>query len=380
MARNTNGSGFSLKDELFNPTKVALLAEQLTVGVPAFNSVAFQEAVCVKLPELELKERIAHIADVLAVHLDADFAVASQQIVNSLPEPLDPTRTDDDFGSFIWAPFGLYVARHGCTENYVEIALATLKEITKRFSMEDAIRPFINTFPEETLAELVVWATDTNYHVRRLVSEGTRPFLPWSARLTVSYERMLPLLDTLHRDNTRYVTRSVANHLNDISKINPTAVLSLLHSWQAAKLQDTKELQWMSKHSLRTLVKQGHVDALAFLGYPSQPPIHVSSVTLKSTEVQVGNALHFSFEVTATKDTNLLIDYRIHFVKANGTTAHKVFKIGTHALTAGQQVSISKKHVFRKNATTFTFYAGEHTLELLLNGTVYLGATFTLVT
>ncbi len=38
---------------------------------------------------------------------------------------------------------------------HFELALHTLKEITKRFSMEDAMRAFIRKYPRETMAKLM---------------------------------------------------------------------------------------------------------------------------------------------------------------------------------------------------------------------------------
>ena len=100
-----------------------------------------------------------------------------------MPEPLDPTRTDGDFGEFIWVVPGEYVARYGCAREHLDVALAFLRESTQRFSAENAIRPFLAAFPDETLAFVRACSGDANYHVRRLASEGTRPFLPWAPLL-----------------------------------------------------------------------------------------------------------------------------------------------------------------------------------------------------
>ncbi len=48
---------------------------------------------------------------------------------------------------------------------------------------------------EATLARLDRWAEDDNYHVRRLVSEGTRPKLPWAKAVTLRHDQTLPLLE-----------------------------------------------------------------------------------------------------------------------------------------------------------------------------------------
>ena len=156
----------------------------------------------------------------LKKYLPADYAEAVNILLKALPEPLNENRTDDDFGDFIYAPYSDFVAHYGCIEANLAFSLAALKEMTKRFSAEDAIRYFINAFPKETLKTLYAWTSDSNYHVRRLCSEGTRPKLPWSQKINIPPEDALPILHALFADKTRYVTRSVANHLNDIAKIH----------------------------------------------------------------------------------------------------------------------------------------------------------------
>ena len=368
MADKQKGSGFSLKDELFNRNRVQYLADLFYESDASFDAAGFECQVMKQLKTLELKARIVHIASVLETHLSTDFRIAAGQIVAALPPPLDPNRTDDDFGDFIFAPLGEFVVRNGLDKTHLKLSLSTLKAITQRFSMEDAIRAFINTWPDATLAELRKWATDPNYHVRRLVSEGTRPLLPWSGRLSIAPDLPIPLLDTLHADSTRYVTRSVANHLNDIAKNDPPAVLNALKRWKKLKLQDVTELQWMSRHALRTLVKKGHTPALRFLGFRPSPKINVDDFELKSLNLKPGDAVEFSFTVTALRAEALLVDYVIDFVKANGTLSAKVHKLKQIQLGKGESVTITKRHVLRANATTYTLYPGTHFVTLQING------------
>ena len=234
--------------------------------------------------------------------------------------------------------------------------------------MEDAIRAFIDAHPDATLAELTQWSTDSNYHVRRLASEGTRPKLPWSRRLTIDVTAPIPLLETLHADPTRYVTRSVANHLNDISKSHPELVLKLLREWKKAKRQTTKELDWISRHALRTLIKQGHAPALKFLGYRDNPKIEVADFELKTSELKPGDSLELSFLVQAERSEKLMIDYVIDFVKANGTTAPKVHKLKRLSLSKGETAALNKRHRLHANATTYKLYPGRHAVTLQING------------
>ncbi len=363
--------GFSLKDQLFNRERVEFLAHCFVSADPKFNAAGFVQDTLQELQRHELKARIVHIAQVLANYLSVDYRVAAKQIQSALPPPLDPTRRDDDFGDFIFAPLGMFVVHHGQSKKHLKLSLLTLKAITQRFSMEDAIRYFINRYPVETLAELAKWSTDTNYHVRRLVSEGTRPLLPWSGRLAIDVTIPLPLLDALHADPTRYVTRSVANHLNDIAKFDPGVVVETLERWKLKGRQDPRELGWMSKHALRTLVKEGDLEALEFLGFATQPKIKVSDFRLESQEVVIGESLEFAFTLSAQRDENVVVDFVIDFVKANGSLSRKVHKLKQLNLKRGEVVTIRKRHALRANATTYTLYPGTHQLTLQINGQLF---------
>lgn len=379
MARNENGKRFSLKDHLFNKKKVEWLASQFKNSDKNFNDKEFVAEVMKSLKKLELKQRIVLIAEVLEKHLDSDFKIAATQIVKALPPALDPTKTDDDFGDFMIAPLGEYVVRNGLSKKHLKTSLKTLRELTKRFSMEDAIRYFINEFPEETMTELEKWTKDKNYHVRRLVSEGTRPLLPWSGRVCISDTDPLPFLNILYADKTRYVTRSVANHMNDISKSNPSLVVNTLKNWKKLKQQDDKELDWIIRHSLRTVVKRGDKDALELLGYHSDPKIKVSDITLSTKRLKRGGAIEFSFLVKAKAAEKLMVDYVVDFVKANGETKPKVHKLKQISLEANEEVKITKKHKFPADATTFTLYPGKHSISLQINGGQYPKSDFELI-
>jgi 3-methyladenine DNA glycosylase AlkC len=368
---------FSLKDALFNESRVTYLADLFLTVDTQFPKKEFIKEVLEKFPELELKARITWIAEVLTRYLPSDPSVAMKLIVRALPPELDPSLTDNDFGTFIMAPLGEYVVRHGCTDESVEQALDTLYEITKRFSMEDAIRPFLNNYPRETLARLDEWVGDPNYHVRRLVSEGTRPLLPWSRRLTLDCKVPLKYLDQLYTDNTRYVTRSVANHLNDISKKDPALVIKMLAKWHREGKQDKKELTWITKHALRTLIKKGESEALAFIGFASAHTGSVTNLTLEKNVLKRGDRLVFSCTLGAEKDSALLVDYVIDFVKANGGTKPKVFKLKQLTLKAGETLILQKSHHLKADATTFTLRPGVHTLTIQVNGLKAASISFT---
>lgn len=379
MVSEKQSRRFSLKDQLFNKERVEYLAGLFAEADGHFDSSGFVRATMKQLKQLELKERIVHIAAMLESYLAPEFRVAAQQISAALPPPLDPTRQDDDFGDFIFAPLGEFVVRNGLAKKHLKLSLKTLQALTKRFSMEDAIRAFINTHPDETILELKKWSTNKNYHVRRLVSEGTRPRLPWSGRLSIDNTTPLPMLDTLHADPTRYVTRSVANHLNDIGKTDPDLLLNTLGRWKQLGSQDETELRWMNKHALRTLVKQGNPKALKFLGFNPNPKIEVSQFVLNPPQLKRGQSIEFSFGVKALRDEELVVDYVIDFVKANGKVSPKVHKIKQLSLRKGESATVNKRHPLRANATTYTLYPGAHRVTLQINGKTFGDRSFMLL-
>lgn len=372
---STTAPRFSLKDQLFNQCKVEYLADVLCGSWSPFRRDDFVQAVMQQLPDLPLKARIYHIAEMLAVFLPAEYRAAVDIIVRALPPPLDPTRTDDDFGDFIFAPCGEYVVRYGVAREQVALSLATLEALTTRFSMEDALRAFLRQYPVETLAACKRWTVHPHYHVRRLVSEGTRPRLPWSGRVPLTTSETLPLLSVLYSDRTRYVTRSVANHLNDMAKVEPDVVVATLAAWQTEGRQSPREYAWLTKHALRTLVKQGHQGALALLGFTAAA-IEVRAFVV-SPVVERGSTLTLTATMQAESMLPVVVDYRIHFIKKGGQRMVKVYKWKTTTLAVGE-TQLSKQHFLKADATTYTLYPGVHVVELQVNGEVVATTQFRL--
>ena len=359
---------FSLKDALFNQTKVQKIAGELAMAYPEFDEVGFVKKVCSQFKDKELKERIFWIRDCLRAYLPQDYETALGVILDSLPSPCDPTLSDNDFGDFIYCPYGVFVAEYGCTENYVHVSLTALSQITMRFSAEFPVRSFLNMFPRETMKIMQEWVMHEHYHVRRLVSEGTRPSLPWAKKISLDYHAPMAFLDILHTDPTRFVTRSVANHLNDISKLDPELVITTLLRWQKQAAQSESELDFIIRHSLRTLEKQGHAAALQLLGYGGTD-IQIDKFAIKTLEVVVGNELVFTCTLTSTGTTaqTVLLDYNLYFQKASGKLAPKTFKLAKFELAPGENRTFTKRQLLRP-MTTRKLYSGKHQVELQVNG------------
>ncbi|WP_170572068.1 hypothetical protein [Ruegeria atlantica] len=366
--------GFSLKDQLFNAEKTRYLAGLFAAADPSFNAEAFQSRVMARLLDLELKERMAWIAECLQQAVPGDLPDVAPVILKALPPPLDPSKSDDDFGDFIFAPLGDWVVAVGL--DHPELALDVLEELTQRFSMEWAIRPFLNQHQDQVLVRMASWCSHDSYHVRRLVSEGTRPRLPWGQAVGLGLADPLPLLDRLHSDPTRYVTRSVANHLNDISKKFPELVLDRLQDWSRAGQQAADELRWMTSHTLRGLVKSGHPGAMKMLGY--DPDAEIAATLQVIGKSRIGEALEFEVTLNGKGDQPVLVDYIVHFQRPGGKTSAKVHKLKQTALCDGT-LNLSKKHKLKGNATTFKLVPGAHRLEIQVNGQVRAAVDFDLL-
>lgn len=357
--------GDSLADQLFNETTLFQLADGFEkAGV--FQAKPFVFEVLRDFPTLALKQRINHIAAHLSKVLPSDFLVAKTAIEAAMPPPLDPDKTDNDFGSFIYAPLGVYVENHGLVDHF-ESGLDLLEQITQRFSMEFSLRAFLNHNQAATLEKVHHWTQHPSYHLRRLASEGTRPRLPWGQNIGLTPADTLPILDALQGDKTRFVTRSVANHLNDIAKADPDAVLLRLAKWERSGEQTTAEHAWMRKHALRTLIKSGHTGAMNVLGY-------AADLTLKNALIAVPELVAFgekaAIEVSFTPDSDgpLVVDYVIDFMKSTGKQSGKTFKMKILEGKAQTPIYFTKAHHFDNTATTFRLHAGRHHIHLQING------------
>ncbi|WP_299296699.1 DNA alkylation repair protein [uncultured Tateyamaria sp.] len=368
---------FSLKDQLFNADSVGDLADEYAGAVPGFDRDAFHRAAVSGIADRTLMACLDWFADCLEPYLAPDFPTMADQIEAAMPPRLDPTLRDDDFGRFIHAVPGILAVRHGL-EAHRERALDLLHAATQRFSMEFYIRAFLNRWPDETLARFAVWAGDENYHVRRLVSEGMRPKLPWAQKVDLTLDQTLPLLDRLQADSTRFVTRSVANHLNDIAKFDPDTVLGRLAAWDAAGDQVEKERDWMRRHALRTLIKDGHAGAMDMLGFAQDAEVDVR-VDVATPRVVLGEALEFTVTLEAAQDVPVLVDYRIRFARPNGRSGEKVFKLKVGAVKTPKPLVLKKRHVLKANATTFELHPGTHGLVVQVNGVDRAETTFDIV-
>ncbi len=308
---------------------------------------------------LALKERVRQITLQLGALLPQDYSLSLTVLLDALP-----LLKDQGFEKMVFPDF---VESYGQGE--WERSIAALEEITQYISGEFAIRPFIDRQPEKTLQRMLGWADHPHPGVRRLASEGCRPRLPWGMRLhglVKDPTPILPILEKLKDDSREEIRRSVANNLNDISKDHPDLVVQVLEKWWKP---DHPTRMKLIKHALRTLLKAGHPGALELLGFSSQPKIKVDNLKLEPKEINLGEEVVLSFDITSTvgEDQLLMIDYLIHFMKANGTQAPKVFKLSQKTLQPGQTITIRRAHKI-KPITTRIYYPGIQTFQPQING------------
>jgi 3-methyladenine DNA glycosylase AlkC len=251
--------------------------------------------------------------------------------------------------------------------------------LTKRFSAESSIRPYIANDPERTFTVLRKWATDANAHVRRLVSEGTRLRLPWAARvswLDKNPERVLDLLELLKDDPSTLVRRSVANNLNDLSKVHPELLTNICASW----LEDASpERRALVEHALRSAVKRGDTVALRLLGFGKKASVAIESVQFDPPRVAIGKrvAMHFVLRSKSASPQDLLVDVAVHFVKARGA-AMKVFKIKRITLPPRGSVPLSTSFSLAVH-TTRVPRPGTHAVDIIINGKAHPAGSFEVV-
>ncbi|MFB0629451.1 hypothetical protein [Streptomyces sp. AB3(2024)] len=356
-----------LKEAAINAERVTRIGHEIQAVCPAFDADQFAREVIADLPPLALKARIARTSAGLHKHLPVSGAQAIDVLLRSLPATPEEAGITTDFGLHLYSPHSDYVARYCRTHDNLTSSLDALARMTRYFTAEDAARYFIADFPQETMATVNGWAQHPDHRVRRLASESTRPTLPWSIRIPLAIDAAMPVLDQLHTDPSRYVTRSVANHLHDISAERPDIVLATLQRWKDAGRATGKEFEFIAREALRTLLKTGDTAAYEFLGYPAEPPITLPSLHLERHELREGETLAFTAELSATAPAKLRVSYVISSTTLTGSQRKKVYFLKDTSAEAGQALNLSKAHRVRTTATN-TIRPGTHTLTLQVNG------------
>lgn len=345
------------------------IARQVAGAWPAFQDDAFLRGTLEGYDDLGLMDRGRHIARTLRKHLPDSYPEALGILLASIGERPPRTEGDGGMASFLYLPHVQFVEEFGL--EHFETSMNALHLLTQRFTGEFSVRPFIDRYEAESMALLARWTRDPSPHVRRLVSEGTRTRLPWASRLRRFQKDPTPvlaLLEALRDDPEAFVRRSVANNLNDIGKDHPGILIEVARRWMTDASADRRALV---RHALRSLVKQGNQEALAVLGYGEWAATQLGEVNIAPEVVVKGQAVTIEFEVRSASSSlqSVLVDLRVHYVKANGSTSPKVFKLKAVKLPAGGSASF-RKRLSIADLTTRRHHAGTHRVEALVNGRV----------
>jgi 3-methyladenine DNA glycosylase AlkC len=363
----------------FGRETVARIAAMISAVHPPFDAAAFTSDALRGLAAKELLARGDHVAAALRRHLPADVPAALDVLVRSLgPELGEDGLGGEGMAPFLYLPHAAFVRAHGV--EHFDAAMAANAAITRRFTAEWSIRPFLERWPGPTFELLAAWARDPSVHLRRLVSEGTRPRLPWAPRiraLVLDPGPGLALLELLKDDPAEYVRRSVANHLNDVSKDHPARAVETCRRWLEGASPERRRLV---RHALRSLVKAGDPAALALLGHGAAPRITLHGARVEPARVRIGEAVVFRATLVsgAAAPQSLAVDLAVHFVKANGAARPKVFKGRVLALAPGGRAEVSKRISLAVHSTR-TPNPGRHEVEVVVNGVRFPGARFDVV-
>lgn len=362
----------------FGAPVVHRIAAALAAVHPSFAAEAFVADALHGFEALELMPRARQIAAAMGRHLPEDFAAAADILEASLGPP-SAHPMNQGMAPFQHLPHSLMVAERGLP--HVDRSMRALHAITQRCTAEFAVRPFLDQHPEATLAWFERWTVDPSEHVRRLVSEGSRPRLPWAPRLR-AFQRdpslALGLLERLRDDPSLYVRRSVANHLNDIGKDHPAVLIDVARRWLADAGPGSTR-RWIVTHALRSAVKQADPQALSLLGHGEPARVELHSVSILPARPRIGEQVELAFSLhnPTGRTQHLLVDLRVHYVKASGRAAPKVFKLSVLDLAPGASVAL-RKRLSLAQMTTRQHHPGRHELEALVNGRALPLGAFTL--
>jgi len=331
----------------------------------------------------EFKQRCQHITTVLKDFLPANYKDAIAKIL----ELLKHLEGMYDFSEIDDTKFSLSLEYGWILDNYVEqyglddyeTSIKAIEKITQFTSCEFAVRPFIIKYPVEMMKQMLAWSNHKHWGVRRLASEGCRPRLPWAMALPNLKQNpapIIPILENLKNDTSRFVRLSVANNLNDIAKDNPKTVIALVKKWQG----QSKDIDWIIKHGCRTLLKQGDAETMEIFGFNVAKNISIKDFKMTSSKVKIGESLEFGFKLinNSSDKVKIRLEYAIYYQKANSTLSKKVCKISEKEYAENSITHISRKHPFRV-VTTRVLHPGLHQVSIIINGKEYEKYDFELI-
>lgn len=319
--------------------------------------------------EVLLKERINALATQINNWLPKQSTTASIKHLSELFANNKPWNK----GDMKYWPIFSWIELYGFQSS--KEALAFLAKYTHMLTAEFAIRPIIENNEKEVFNFLEANLNNPDEHVRRWISEGTRPRLPWGkqvACLKQNLVRNLDLISNLVDDPAMYVRKSVANHLNDVYREDTPLAMKYANLWWK---HNTAHSKWIVKHGLRSAIKDGYEPALKLLGF-SPVLFTQAKLVVHQKAIPFDGVVQFSFEGQLNKSSDVIVDYAVHFVGANDKARIKVFKLKT--IQEASEIIVDKRHSF-KPISTRKYYPGIHTISILANGKTIASETFELL-
>lgn len=349
---------------VYNPTSIKLFASAIYKADRAFLEKDFCQKVLKSYQELEMKDRVRLMATTLKECLPGNYKKQIKTLVHSLGKEGENLELK---GFMVW-PLTHFVEEYGL-ENFDD-SFTALKEMTKKFTAEFAVRLFLEKDADYVFELFQKWREDENHHVRRLVSEGTRAHLPWGLKvksLSERPERGLELIRPLVMDESEYVRKSVANHVNDVTHFAPELALKYLKKISQKNLAQKK----LVKQASRTLLKKSHPKAFAINGYRPDLKFTVDKFKISPKTIVEGERIKISFSLqhSSSKKEKIQLALKIGYPKKNGKISDKVFHLKDLNLAKNELCSIEKELHFKK-VTTRVHYPGVHPVSLLVNGIV----------
>lgn len=364
----------ALKDR-WNPASARAIADQVGTAAPSFDRKRFLRQATEGLDNLEMKGRVHQFAAALRDGLPDPSGEAFGCLTRSLPAPMLDT-TSTGAGWLQW-PLGEFTALYGPGDDPASSlgpAMDFMTELTRRFTSEFAVRPFVRDVPELVFPRMLELTAHACPHVRRWCSEGVRPRLPWGERLASlcgDPSPILPILEALKDDPDEYVRRSVANCLGDIAKDHLEVAIEVARGWLADPGTDRTRL---ASHALRAPIKAGRPAALALFGYESAEYIEVT-LSLQNPSITIGETGTFQAEIrrahpkkmSGGTPSRLMIELVIEYLKSNGSRSGKVFKWAQRELPGSGTLRLTKSLPFVPRSTR-RLYPGEHRAAVQVNG------------
>ncbi|WP_379967986.1 hypothetical protein [Ectobacillus sp. sgz5001026] len=343
---------------VFNQTFIEELIQAFQKEYPLMDGEAFRKLIFQEdWNGLALKQRMRKITVCLHEVLPQEYTEALNILYKVAPQ---------FSGGLSGIIFPDYVEQYGLEE--WDESIKALAFFTSFSTSEFAVRPFLLKNQDRMLSQMIEWSIHPSEHLRRLASEGSRPRLPWGLSvpsLKKNPEKTLPILINLKEDESLYVRKSVANHLNDISYLAPDIVIEIAKAWKGKQ----KRTDWIIQHACRSLLKKGDARALSLFGYQDDHTITIEKLTLGCDHITIGQSIPFSFELYSENALPVRVEYGIDFVKARGQRHRKIFMIKKGEIKKGERQAIIREHSFQ-DLTTRKHYKGTHTLSIIVNGVV----------